>query len=195
MSDRRDLWIDGEHVSLTDEEYVRIREATGISPKELSVDEIEALLDAIPADEPETEPHPDAIEVILSSFDETRVPERVAEAGRPRKGTPAEPDDVEEEADGTDELDLARGDVQDHTEYWVLVYNTGSQRKGLHLPADESTFEDPVHRCDRPVDGEARLVSKPIAVFPFPAYEDRVCDNCREELAEELAERGDLRAD
>lgn len=77
-------------------------------------------------------------------------------------------------------------DVREHVEYWIMVFGTGTQRKGLHLPADESTFEDPVIRCDRPVDPDAELKSKSLDVFPRGYDPDRICDNCRCDLFEQL---------
>ena len=85
--------------------------------------------------------------------------------------------------------------AREWADYWVMWYGTGTQRKGIHLPSLESTFEDPETLCSSPeVDGEP--VAKDLSVFP-PGYDpDRICTDCRRQLALELdLDRGDRRVE
>lgn len=90
---------------------------------------------------------------------------------------------------------LYRRDVRDLVEYWIMVFGTGTQRKGLHLPAGDSSFDEPSIRCTRPVGPDADLKSKPLDVFPPGYCPDRICVECARDLASEHGYRlgGDLR--
>lgn len=74
------------------------------------------------------------------------------------------------------------GVVELPAEYWVMIYRTGTQRKGLHLPAPESTFDDPVKRCDHPIPSDGVVVAKSLAKIP-PGYDpSRICTDCLKTL-------------
>lgn len=79
--------------------------------------------------------------------------------------------------------------AREHSAYWVMVYDTGTQRKGLHLPTEASTRDDPEMRCERTFSDDGSLRPKPLAAFPPGYAPERICTNCRRELA--LALRGD----
>lgn len=102
--------------------------------------------------------------------------------------------DTPETRNGRDDVDpVSPATAREHVEYWIMIYGTGTQRKGIHLPAPASTRDEPVVRCDRVVD-DGRPVAKDLDVFPEGYAPERICTDCRRELARTL-ERGDRRAD
>lgn len=92
---------------------------------------------------------------------------------------------------------LFRDQVREHVGYWIMLYGTGSQRKGLHLPAPVSSRDEPVTRCGYEDDVDATPTAKDVDVFPRGYDPDRICTPCARDLAAELGctLRGDQRAD
>lgn len=88
---------------------------------------------------------------------------------------------------------LEHDEVREYAGYWIKIMDTGAQRKGLHLPASDSTFEDPSTQCEREhaVDGDP--VSKEIATFPPAHAKDRVCTDCAKSFYYSLLARGMLK--
>lgn len=82
---------------------------------------------------------------------------------------------------------LFKTDVRDHIEHWIMIFGTGTQLKGLHLPVPESTREDPETRCgyENRIDG-GEPTAKDVCVFPRGYATDRICTPCARDLADEL---------
>lgn len=87
---------------------------------------------------------------------------------------------------------LEHATVREHAGYWVQIMNTGTQRKGLHIPGVDSSFEDPTTRCQRDNIPDGEPVAKELAVFPPSHAKGRVCDDCLDKYYRSLLHRGEL---
>lgn len=86
--------------------------------------------------------------------------------------------------------ELEHPTVREHAGYWIKIMDTGAQRKGLHLPAADSAFDDPVTRCGREESTSGEPVSKTIPTFPPAHAKGRVCTPCEKALYRSLKYRG-----
>lgn len=68
---------------------------------------------------------------------------------------------------------------------WASYFVRASGRNTIHLPAEDSTTDDPAPLCDVELKSDERIwLSKPISIYP-KGYA-KVCSNCMETLEQSL---------
>lgn len=93
--------------------------------------------------------------------------------------------------DGTDRERYLAGHVdpvspkaaREYADYWVQIYGLGTQRKGIHVPGDDSSRDAPTTLCSRPGLKDGKRVDKDLETYPEGYDPDRICKSCREVLA------------